>query len=156
MKKLLLAAAFTLAALGATAQTVTKESIQGKWEPFYAEFNGVVIDFENKTYSLAPEITASLTPAELKEMENELQRIANGGLDEEGDIEITQDTMVQHEDGQVVKMPYTLIEASPAIMELIVADGTKKAVELSFKDGNLIFFEPIGRSKLSYKKQNKP
>lgn len=138
MKKLLLAAVFTLAAFAATAQTVTQESLQGKWEMVYMDGEGISDDFEKKTYTISQEIKDQLGD-DLGMVEESLQQMFDGNFRTVIEFKGTEAIFTQYrgEDSQTDPATYVLTQGTHQMMEITTGAGEKRINQVAFKEGRL-------------------
>jgi hypothetical protein len=153
MKKLLLAAVFTLAAFAAKAQTVTQANLQGKWSMVSMDSEGVLINLEKKTFTISQEIKDEMG-GDTSMVEKQLQQMLDSNMKLFIEFKGAEAIFIQEMDGQAQSDPatYVLKDGTPQILETTTADGVKDANEIVLKDGILEITAQDDGTKLVLKK----
>jgi hypothetical protein len=153
MRKIL-TVALMLAAFAVKAQTVTQESLQGKWDVVYMEAEYLTIDLEEKTYTIAQELRGQIGD-DISIIEESIQEMLDNNYSFTVIFKGTSATYIQQygeESKTTTSFTYTLMQGNPQLLESISIDGEKKVNEIAFKDGKLEIKEQGNTNKMILKK----
>ncbi|KOS07808.1 hypothetical protein AM493_18430 [Flavobacterium akiainvivens] len=151
-KLLLLFVAIT--GLTAHAQTITQQTLEGKWNVVFMETEGIGIDFEKKTVAMDPKMKEELGAEYVAAVEGQLKEMIDSGAGFSVTFKGAEAVFSQSMGGETKddKATYELKAGTPLLMVVTMDGGESRVQEVTLKDGKLEMTGQESRDKMVLKK----
>lgn len=134
------------------AQTVTQESLQGRWDLIFMEVNGISIDLQKKSYTVSDEVKEEYADG-MEMIDLGVQQLFKADFRFSMEFNGERATLVyKGQDNQTKAGTYVIEPGTPQRLTMTDENGEKKTEDIAFKDGNLEVKDTDGNNRMIFKK----